>query len=157
MRRVVGLLTHAMRVPADRITGLGLLWVSSDEVVGVVSLSQLAGVAVVLGWELPRSDIVPDCHALRAAVLRCAEDVQRQTAERKDRKGPGSAQAPGTSLCRFFPGTSGRCSGERRPPRRRTTKAPSRKPALRRASSVTEPRVAVLATVLKLFEEGVVG
>jgi len=38
-RRVVGLLTHAMRVPADGIAGLGLLWVPSDEVVGVVSLS----------------------------------------------------------------------------------------------------------------------
>lgn len=58
-----------MRVPADGIAGLGLLWVPSDEVVGVVSLSQLAGVAVVLGWELPGGNVVPDCHALRTAIL----------------------------------------------------------------------------------------
>jgi len=140
-----------MRVPADRITGLGSLWVSSDEVVGVVSLSQLAGVAVVLGRELPCSNVVPDCHALRAAVLRC--DMQRQTAE--DRM----AQAPGTSLCRFFPGTSGRCSGERRPPRNNRVES-KRFAALRSQRGLdawVEPRVAVVATVLKFFEEGVVG
>ena len=61
---------------------------------------------------------------------------------------------PGTSLCSFFPGTSGRCSGERRPP---LSKKQTKLTRTRFTAGHVEPKGAVLATILKLFEEGVVG
>ena len=42
---------------ASLLTVSQVVWVLSDEVVGVVSLRQLAGVADVLGKELPRIEM----------------------------------------------------------------------------------------------------
>ena len=68
-RRVVGLLADAVSVSADGVTGLGRVC-TRNEVFGMVGIREVA--CVLTAGEPPSSDIVPDSHALSAAVLAVA-------------------------------------------------------------------------------------